>query len=242
MKWDRTKGRPEPVRALDRIREVENGESLVDFRKVAPRVVVFRESVIPYVRQRVAEMMLAVSESLPDGISLAVTDAWRPLARQQRIYEFMTRCVLEVNPEISRAALKRTVNRWVAPPDRKAPPGHCTGAAIDVTLLGPDGKDMDMVSPFERLSGGPTFVYGLTEEAHRNRMLLYETMMAAGFSNCRDEWWHYSYGDAGWAVRLGFDSCPYGVARLDASLYREQEREWLERMRDRPNPFLPEPK
>lgn len=238
MRWDRSKGRPEPVRALDRVRERESGEPLVDFREVAPRAVMFRETVIPFVRRQVAEKLRDVTERLPGGVQLAVTDAWRPIERQQRIYEFMTRCVLEVNPEISPAMLKRTVNRWVAPPDRKAPPGHCTGAAVDVTLLDADGQELDMVSPYERLSGGPTFVYGLTEEAKANRMMLYDTMTAAGFSNCRDEWWHYSFGDAGWAVRMGLDECVYGIARLDPALYADQERDWQERMRHRPNPFI----
>jgi len=69
-------------------------------------------------------------------------------------------------------------------------------------------------------------------------MLLVETMLEAGFSNCRDEWWHYSYGDAGWAVRTGRDSCIYGMIELDPSLYDEQEKLWLETFKDRKNPFL----
>ncbi len=64
-----------------------------------------------------------------------------------------------------------------------------------------------------------------------------EAMLGAGFSNCRDEWWHYSYGDAGWAVRLQEESCFYGLAELAPDLYAEQERIWLEGLHDRKNPF-----
>jgi D-alanyl-D-alanine dipeptidase len=35
--------------------------------------------------------------------------------------------------------------------------------------------------------------------------------MDAGFSNCYDEWWHWSYGDAGWACRLGHSHAIYGL-------------------------------
>jgi D-alanyl-D-alanine dipeptidase len=69
-------------------------------------------------------------------------------------------------------------------------------------------------------------------------MLLVETMLSVGFSNCRDEWWHYSYGDAGWAVRMDRPVCFYGLIQLDESLYREQEALWIEAAKDRANPFL----
>jgi D-alanyl-D-alanine dipeptidase len=37
-------------------------------------------------------------------------------------------------------------------------------------------------------------------------------MLDVGFSNCRDEYWHYSFGDSAWAVRIGASECPYGLA------------------------------
>jgi D-alanyl-D-alanine dipeptidase len=36
-------------------------------------------------------------------------------------------------------------------------------------------------------------------------------MLSVGFSNCEDEYWHYSFGDAAWAVRTGADHCVYGL-------------------------------
>lgn len=242
MRWDRSKGRAEPVATLDKIPLIECGEPLVNIRDACPSVRLPRPQTIPYCRRRVAEMAEAAARSLPSGMFLAVTDAWRPLSRQQLIYEFMTRSAKEAYPDRHGATLTRTVNRWVAPPNRKAPPGHCTGAAIDVLLVDASGAPIDVSSPYDRIQGGPTYVYGLTEEAQRNRMILVEAMLAVGFSNCRDEWWHYSYGDAGWAVRLGFSSCFYGHVELDPCLYAEQQRLWEEALRERPNPFLPEPK
>jgi D-alanyl-D-alanine dipeptidase len=70
-------------------------------------------------------------------------------------------------------------------------------------------------------------------------MLLYEAMMGAGFSNCRDEWWHYSYGDAGWAVRMGLDECIYDAIDLPMEAYAEKEEVWVRLFQSRPNPFLP---
>jgi D-alanyl-D-alanine dipeptidase len=183
-------------------------------------------------------MVQQAAVALPKGMFLTVTDAWRPFQRQRLIYEFMTRSAREAFPTRSEFALKRTVNRWVAPPNRKAPPGHCTGAALDVILQNETGDQIDVTSPFDRMGGGPTFVYGLTPEAEANRMVLYDAMMGAGFSNCRDEWWHYSFGDAGWAVRLDQPNAIYGLAELPQDLYRDQQEKWEVMHKERPNPFL----
>lgn len=238
IKWDRSKGRPEPIQALNRIPELENGEPLVDLRQAAPTLLFPRETTIPYARESVARMAAEAAASLPNGYRLAVTDAWRPFLRQQLIYEYMWKCGEEAFPNLTYAQMRRRINRWVAPFDQKAPPGHCTGAALDVILTTEDGTEVDVYSPFTRFKAAPTFSYGLDPEPARHRMMLYEAMTGAGFSNCRDEWWHYSYGDAGWAVRLELPTCFYGLIELDESLYLDQQRIWLEALHGRPNPFL----
>lgn len=210
----------------------------MDLREVAPNLRILRPQTIPWCRKRVAEMAAEAASKLPNGYWLGITDAWRPFERQQRIYAFMWNSAIEAFPERDHAALRRTVNRWVAPPHRKAPPGHCTGAALDVALLDANGETIDVSAPFDRFKAAPTYSFGLTDEAERNRMILVDTMLSAGFSNCRDEWWHYSFGDSGWAVRMGEPFCFYGLATLPKELYEEQERLAEEAMKERTNPFL----
>jgi D-alanyl-D-alanine dipeptidase len=242
VSWDRTKGRPEPIAALNRIRESENCEPLVDIREVAPGVRMMRPQVIPYVRETVARMCDLAAKKLPDGVYLGLAEGWRPLARQQRIYDFMWSSAIQAYPDRSRSSLRRTVCRWVAPTDQPAPPGHCTGAAVDVWLINDAGEPLDVTSPLARFQASPTYALGLSEAAYRNRMMLVDTMLGVGFSNCRDEHWHYSYGDAGWAVRLGYDTCFYGLMLLDPALYADLETEHAKAIVERPNPFLPPPK
>ena len=239
MKWDRTQGRPEPIRSLNLVVENENGEPLVDLREFCPRVKLIRPSVIPYLRKTVARMLHEASLNLPDGYFLSAVDAWRPLARQQRIYDFMWQSAKEAFPNRTHASLRRTVCRWVAPTDQAAPPGHCTGAAVDLWLVNEAGENIDVTSPYERWGAAPTYMLGLSPEAQQNRDILLHTLLGVGFSNCRDEWWHYSYGDAGWAVRTERNECIYGLCTLPEELYAAQELESIEMMKDRPNPFLP---
>lgn len=238
MSWDRTKGRPEPIRALNRIAEHDNGEPLVALAEACPSVKVIRPSVIPYLRKTVAQMLENAAQSVGPEFGLGVIDAWRPFERQVRIYEWMAKNLEEARPELSYAAKRRILCRFVAPVDQKAPPGHTTGAAVDVYLVDPQGETVDTTSPFPRLRGAPTYVFGLNPEAQANRMRLVEAMLNAGFSNCRDEWWHYSYGDAGWAVRTDRNDCFYGRIDMPEDVYREQMDAWEEMVRKRGNPFL----
>lgn len=238
--WDRSKGAPEPIQALNRIQEFENGEPLVDIREVCPTVSIMRPQVIPFVRKRIAEMLAEAAENLPSGYRFGLIEGWRPIERQQRIFDFMWRNASEAFPERSYASLRRTVCRLCAPTDQKAPPGHCTGAAVDVWLINDEGEPYDVTSPYSWIDSTPTYVFGLTPEAQVNRMIVVDTMLAAGFSNCRDEWWHYSWGDAAWAVRTGETTCPYGTARLDLEHYGHLEYEHAEHMANRPNPFIPQ--
>lgn len=238
VRWDRTRGRPEPIQALNKVLESENGEPLVDIRLVAPRVKIARPQVIPYVRESVAQMVHLASLRMPQGIHMGLVEGWRPIQRQQRIYDFVMKCAIEAFPNRDHASLRRTVCRWVAPTDQKAPPGHCTGAAVDIWLLDDAGKELDVCSPLPRNRAARTFTHGIGDLEFERRLLLHDSMIEVGFSNCRDEWWHYSFGDAGWAVRSGRSECFFGLVHLDESLYEGLEALSEAAFQKRPNPFL----
>jgi D-alanyl-D-alanine dipeptidase len=238
VRWDRTRGSPEPIRALNLITEIDNGEPLVDIREIAPQIVIPRPHVIPFVRAKVARMVHEASRLIPEPFSLGLVEGWRPLERQQRIYDWLWECALEAYPDRSHAALRRTVCRWVAPTDQKAPPGHCTGAAVDVWLIDAEGNEVDVWSPYSRLRAARTHTLGIAEPHASYRRMLHDAMVSVGFSNCRDEWWHYSYGDAGWAVRVGEQHCFYGKVDLEKVHYEHLEELSREAMKSRTNPFL----
>jgi len=202
-------GAPEPIAALNRVRILENHEPLVDIREFCPRVVV-REEACPFLRRTVAEMLNRAADSLPEGFRFKAATALRTLSMQRRGWDRAFRRNQREHPEWPLSALKRATNRFHAPYDQPAPPGHCTGGAVDVLLLGPSGRMTDVTSPGKRWETAATWHAGLTETAKRNRMMMVEAMLGAGFSNCRDEFWHYSWGDSAWAVRVGEKTCPFG--------------------------------
>jgi D-alanyl-D-alanine dipeptidase len=140
----------------------------------------------------------------------------------------------EKHPTWPKSVLRREANKFWHPPDvPKAPPGHCTGGAVDVGLLDAEGNAMDVTSVSrEGADAQPTYALYLTPEAKANRSLLITAMSGANFSNCYDEWWHWSYGDCAWAVRLGYPEALYGwVREYPEAVLREIEEMEAERER-----------
>ncbi len=236
-------GSPEPIAALNRVKIQEHArewparESLVDIRAYCPGVFC-NEGICPYLRRTVADRLNHAQNSLPPGYRLKVGTALRTLAMQQRGWNGYYKRMREEHPDWPLSALRRATNKYHAPYDQKAPPGHCTGGAVDVHLLDPDDNALDMIAPTEGWQAVDTFSDKLSPEAKANRMLMVEAMLGAGFSNCRDEYWHYSWGDSAWAVRVGETECPYGwtyapplLETYDAAANAQEQS--LEATRDR---------
>ncbi len=213
----------EPIRELERIKIVECGEPLVSLRERCPKLVLTDEPDraggprLFFVRETVARMLNEAQALLPKGFRLKIWSAYRTLEYQRHIYQEVYERFRAEHPEWPENILRRQTNRFVHPPDAKAPPGHCTGGAVDVTLVGPDGEELDMTSPYsaeipERMLTAETYSPKINPQARRNRELLLKIMTTVGFTNYAGEWWHFSYGDSGWAWRLGRPVAIYGLA------------------------------
>ena len=118
----------------------------------------------------------------------------------------------KLHPEWSLTKLRRTVNQFTAPMDSKVPPPHTTGGAMDLALTDLDGNPMDMMSPYEQRDFNGFFFDAprLSDQVRRNRDLLAEALTTQGLTNYPSEYWHWSYGDQGWAYRGGHVRAIYG--------------------------------
>ncbi len=210
----------ESIAAQRRIPIRECGEPMVDLREVCPEIVlgmspqrIAEQPSCVYLRATPAQMLKRAAALLPDGYRLRVGTAHRSLATQARGYWNYYMRLRREHPNWPEATLRRWANDFFHPPDvPESPPGHCTGGAVDVSILGPDGEPLDMVSPLkDKPYARYTYVPGLSPEAQRNRDLLIRVMSEAGFSNYRGEWWHWSYGDICWALRTGQLYAIYGL-------------------------------
>lgn len=153
-------------------------------------------------------------QSIRPGWRFKVFDAYRPIAVQQFMVdhtfaELVARSGLDaetLSPQQRQSILMQVYQFW-SPPSRDpadAPP-HSTGSAIDVTLVSETDRDVDFGSPVDEVSvrSYPDRFADATslaeQEFHRHRLLLRQSMLAAGFAPHPREWWHFSLGDRLWA-------------------------------------------
>lgn len=205
-------GGREPMWLVNKIPIVECGEPMVSLARYCPWANL-EKCKHPWSRKSVAEMLTDAKARLPEGYTFRVFEAYRELEEQKEKYWRHYKRMREEHPDWPENILRRNLNRYLAPPDAKAPPGHTTGAALDLRIIGPDGQDLDMTSPMPYGLWPPhTYTKKITPEARANRQILIDAMSGAGFSNCLDEWWHWSYGDSAWAARIGAKYAIYGVA------------------------------
>ncbi len=138
---------------------------------------------------------------------LMIWDAYRAPSTQRRIFDDYTD-LLARTKGLAPASAAEAATRFVSRPDGVYP--HGTGGAVDLTLLvndeeafmgtGFDAFDDSSASDwYER--NPPRTAEDRTAAA--NRYLMKAAMLQAGFVPYPDEWWHYEWGTARWAVATG---------------------------------------
>ena len=171
------------------------------------------------VRAGLGQRLEAARRYLPGGIGLRVAEGYRPPERQQAIIDDYRAQLLAAEPGLGAARLDELASRFVAPM-QVAP--HTAAAAVDLTLTGPDGAELDMgtvIDATPEQSAGACFfdAPGIGAAARGHRQLLAAVLRQAGLVNYPTEWWHWSYGDRYWALVTGAPAAWYGPVLVPAA-------------------------
>jgi zinc D-Ala-D-Ala dipeptidase len=173
-----------------------------------------------YAREGVVQKLVVAASQLPAEYELLVWDAWRPLSVQQALFDGYCQVLREQSPSLSEEEIRRQAATYVSIPSNHNlhPSPHYTGGAVDLTLADRHGHPLPMGTEFDVFDSSCSFGTScltrsleyllergehLNEEeqtALYNRRVLYHTMIASGFTNYCEEWWHYDYGDQFWAI------------------------------------------
>ncbi len=172
--------------------QASEGTPLVDLQKEIPSIHVeikyatadnfTKEVLYPearcLIRKEVAEKLARVQKSLQtQNLSLKFFDAYRPLSVQKKMWAIYP------------------VEGYVANPAKGS--NHNRGAAVDVTLVDSEGKELAMPSAYDEFSERAHRDYaGGTDAERHHRQILREAMEKEGFVGLKTEWWHFDDKDA----------------------------------------------
>lgn len=161
---------------------------LVDVSEINPRIIIdmkyatddnFVGKVLysqhrAFLQAAVAAKLDKVQQALErKGLGLKLWDAYRPHAIQHELWAIM--------PD----------ERYVADPAKGS--AHNRGAAVDVTLVNAQGKELEMPTSFDDFSEKAHYSYiNLIPAVLENRTILAEVMTVHGFVPMETEWWHFN--------------------------------------------------
>lgn len=133
-------------------------------------------------RPEAAEAIVTAHKALKKkGLGLKMFDCYRPSPYQKRLWDKVP------NPD------------YVTPPAKGSM--HSRGAAVDLTIVDANGKELDMGTPYDFFGReAHTDNLSLPKKVLDNRRLLRETLVAVGFKGIRTEWWHFSLQGKNWPL------------------------------------------
>ena len=128
-----------------------------------------------YLRKSTAEALVKANETFKQlGYRIKLFDCYRPLSVQKKMWKILPG------------------THYVANPAKGSK--HNRGAAVDLTLVDAQGKELNMGTPFDFFGKEAHHTYTEhSKEVLENRKLLKETLDKYNFKSIYSEWWHYEY-------------------------------------------------
>lgn len=138
---------------------------------------IYQDAVCYLHKDAVKPFEKAIKLAEKSALKFKIWDAFRPFGAQKFLYR--------LSPE---------ENIFSNPKTGEVP--HCRGVALDLTLISPDGEELDMGTDFDDLSVKAFHKSDkISRRAQKNRSLLRKIMIKSGWEYLQKEWWHYQLPD-----------------------------------------------
>ena len=169
-----------------------------------------------FVREEIVDKVGRISKSLyQEEKVLIIRSVWRSFDHQQKIWNNKVQYLLEEHPEKSEEEINHLVSHFIAPAEKSM---HSTGGAVDALIFDlksnkvldfgtNHGLDIDL--------NEKCFPYhpDISSTAQRNRKLLIDLFEGEEFICDNKEYWHFDYGNAVWATKMGEEHAFYDVVK-----------------------------
>ncbi|AMD84593.1 D-alanyl-D-alanine dipeptidase [Capnocytophaga haemolytica] len=128
-----------------------------------------------YLRKATAKALVKAQEEFKQhGYRIKLFDCYRPLSVQKKMWKILPGTDYVANPAKGSK--------------------HNRGAAVDLTLVDKNGKELNMGTGFDYFGKKAHHTYtDLPKEVLANRRLLKEILAKHNFKSIYSEWWHYEY-------------------------------------------------
>lgn len=195
----------------------DNSEALVSLKDTGFELIYEPSIMKDYqylLREGLIDKVGRISEALQEeNKTLVIRSAWRSFAHQLLLWERSVAIMRNKYPNKSTAEIHLAVSYFVAPYNKST---HATGGAIDALIhdnktnqildFGTnDGLKIDLSEKCYPLYPD------IDDQAKENRALLMGLFQKEGFICDLKEYWHFDYGNLGWAIEKGSSSAFYGI-------------------------------
>ncbi len=166
------------------------------------------------VRKDIYEKIGRISKLLySQGKKLIIRSAWRSFEHQQKLWNQKVSFLKKKYPKKTGEEIDEIVSMFIAP---KRQSTHATGGAVDALIYDlrkkcvldfgtNDGLQIDLNE--KCYPKHPS----ISEEARKNRKFLMELFENEDFVCDHKEYWHFDYGNIGWAVEKNKKYANYGI-------------------------------
>ncbi|MEO9871988.1 M15 family metallopeptidase [Ekhidna sp.] len=166
------------------------------------------------VREPIFEKIGRISKALDkESKRLIIRSVWRSFDHQRMLWDDCVDLQRKKHPEMRMDEIHKIVSYFIAPEKEST---HTTGGAVDALIF--DMK-ANQVMDFGTNDGlkidlnKKCYPYHpeISSEAKKNRALLMGLFEKEDFVVDLKEYWHFDYGNAGWALEKGKDHAMYGI-------------------------------
>ncbi len=166
------------------------------------------------VRRPILEKIDRISHSLDElNKVLVIRSAWRSFKHQEVLRRRKASSLQKEHPEKTPEQIDQLVSYFIAPTEKST---HATGGAIDALIY--DNKTKQVLD----FGSNKGYSIDLNErcypyypdisiEAKANRKLLINLFEEEDFVCDLKEFWHFDFGNVGWAIEKGIPHANYGI-------------------------------
>lgn len=140
---------------------------------------VLYERAVPVLQRGTAEKLAQAAQLFAaDGYTIKLYDCYRPKSVQFILYDIVQNSAYIANPY-------------------KSASNHNRAAAVDISLIGPDGLELDMPTPMHTfgVAAHRSNSDNWTQKQRENVEYMTNIMLRCGFRIINSEWWHFSDTD-----------------------------------------------